>query len=272
MADEEARACRTEFIVGRSLDGQRQRIEADVQHLASHIGPRNIYHFGALEAAARFIEHSLVEAGHSTVLQPYRARNRAFVNIVAEVSGGARQDEIVIVGAHYDTHKNSPGANDNGSAVAALLELARSFAPVNAARTLRLVAFTNEEKPFTRQQDMASRVYARHCRAKGENIVAMVCLETIGCFSQQVGSQWLSFRGLLLPRQGNFLALIANRFSKPLLTQVHRTLKEHESVPYRPIVLPTHFPGAWSSDHWCFWKEGYPALMVTDTGRCPGGC
>ncbi len=148
-----------------------------------------------------------------------------------------------IVGAHYDTHKDSPGANDNGSAIAALLQLARHFARHQTSRTLRLVAFTNEEKPFTRRKDMGSRVYARHCREKGENIIGMICLEIIGCFSQDIGSQWLSFRGLLLPRQGNFLALIANRLSKSLLTQVHQTLKEKGSVLYRPMVLPTHFPG-----------------------------
>jgi len=246
-------------------DGQQERIRRHVTHLASDIGPRNIYHYDALVAAAAFIETSLIEAGYTPTLQPYEARGKAFVNIAAEIPGTDRPAEIVVVGAHYDTHKDSPGANDNGSALAAVLELARHFAPCKPARTLRFVAFTNEETPFTRRKDMGSRVYARACRQRGENIVAMVCLETIGCYSEEIGSQWLSLRGLFLPRRGNFLALVANRDSRSLLTRVREVLQLQASLPFYPVVLPTHFPGAWSSDHWSFWQEGFPALMVTDT-------
>ena len=116
-----------------------------------------------------------------------------------------RANEIVVIGAHYDTHKNSPGADDNGSAVAALLELARHFGARQTSRTLRFVAFANEEAPFTRRKDMGSRVYARDCRQRGQNITGMICLESIGYYSEESGSQWLSLWGLLLPRQGDFL-------------------------------------------------------------------
>ncbi len=111
---------------------------------------------------------------------------------------------------------------------------------------------------------MGSRVYARDCRQRGETIAGMICLESIGYYSEETGSQWLSLWGLLLPRQGDFLALVANRPSRALLARVAGTLQK-ASLPYRPMVLPTHFPGAWSSDHWSFWREGFPALMVTDT-------
>jgi Zn-dependent M28 family amino/carboxypeptidase len=111
---------------------------------------------------------------------------------------------------------------------------------------------------------MGSRVYARDCRRRSENITGMICLESIGYYSEETGSQWLSLWGLLLPRQGDFLALVANRPSRALLARVAGTLQK-ASLPYRPMVLPTHFPGAWSSDHWSFWREGFPALMVTDT-------
>jgi hypothetical protein len=118
---------------------------------------------------------------------------------------------------------------------------------------------------FTRRKDIGSRVYARACREREDNIVGMICLETIGCYSEEVGSQWLSLGGLFLPRRGNFLALVANLFSKALLTQVSETLRRETSLRIRPVTLPSHVPGAWSSDHWSFWREGFPAVMATDT-------
>jgi Zn-dependent M28 family amino/carboxypeptidase len=246
---------------------QRERLERDVIRLASEIGPRNSFHQDALRTALALVEASLAEAGHVPILQPYDTRGQSFANISAEMTGAAdRRDEIVVVGAHYDTHKDSPGADDNGSAVAALLELARHFAHRPTARTLRFVAFTNEEAPFTRRKDMGSRVYARECRRRSDNITAMICLESLGYYSEQPGSQWLSLGGLLLPRRGDFLALVANRPSRQLLARVVTALGQlQQSLPYRPLVLPTNVPGAWSSDHWSFWREGYPALMVTDT-------
>jgi Zn-dependent M28 family amino/carboxypeptidase len=251
-------------LSGEGPGGQQERLKRHVTRLASGIGPRNLYHYEALQAAAAFIETALTEVGHAPALQRYEARGKSFANIIAEIKGSDHPGEIVVVGAHYDTHKNSPGADDNGSAVAALLELARYFAPRQTSRTLRFVAFANEETPFTRRKDMGSRVYARDCRRRGENITGMICLESIGYYSEETGSQWLSLWGLLLPRQGDFLALVANRPSRALLARVAGTLQK-ASLPYRPMVLPTHFPGAWSSDHWSFWREGFPALMVTDT-------
>jgi hypothetical protein len=162
------------FIAGN----QTGRLQGIVAHLASVIGPRNIYHYPALAAAASYIEQCFTAMGHAPVLLPYETRRKAFVNIVAEVRGSTHPEEIVIVGAHYDTHKDSPGANDNGTAVAGMLELARHYASRQAARTLRFAGFTNEEKPFTHRKDMGSRVYARGCRERGERIAGMICLET----------------------------------------------------------------------------------------------
>src|SRR3954469_6372592 len=244
---------------------QSERLKQDVSRLATEIGPRNINYYESLQKAAVYIENSLARTHYSPVLQSYETRGKVFVNISAECLGQERKDEIVVVGAHYDTHKDSPGANDNGTAVAALLALARHFAHRETARTLRFVAFTNEESPFTRRKDMGSRVYARACRERQDNIVGMICLETIGCYSEEVGSQWLALGGLFLPRRGDFLALVANRFSKALLTQVSETLRRETSLRIRPLMLPSHVPGVWSSDHWSFWREGFPALMATDT-------
>lgn len=128
------------------------------------------------------------------------------------------------------------------------------------------MAFTNEERPFTRTKKMGSRVYAMRSRERGENIVGMLSLETIGYCSDEPGSQKLSLGGRLLPRRGDFLALVANRSSRHLLDAVSGSWQRNApAVRHKRVVLPTYFPGAWSSDHWSFWREGYPALMLTDT-------
>jgi Zn-dependent M28 family amino/carboxypeptidase len=240
---------------------QRQ-LRSDVGELAGRIGERNIHHYDSLTAALQFVAHRL---GSDAALQTDEAKGHEFANVSLELAGDAAREEIVVVGAHYDSAKGSPGANDNASGVAALLALADSFRRRRFGRTLRLVAFVNEERPFLRTRKMGSRVYARACRERGENVAAMLSLETIGFCSAAPGSQRLSFGGWLLPTAGDFLALVANRRSRPLLHQTRDAFRRTGNVAVRPLRLPENFPGAWSSDHWSFWREGYAAVMITDT-------
>jgi Zn-dependent M28 family amino/carboxypeptidase len=146
-----------------------------------------------------------------------------------------------------------------------MLALARAFAEKDLSRTLRFVAFTNEERPLLRTAKMGSRVYARHCRERREQIIAMLSIETIGYCSEDRGSQWLSLFGLLYPSRGNFIVLVANIASRRLLGQCSDSFRRHADVDCQTATLPSFFPGAKSSDHWSFWKEGFPALMITDT-------
>jgi Zn-dependent M28 family amino/carboxypeptidase len=241
-------------------------LQHDVEQLAGRIGPRNVYHPAALAEAASFIERSFRELGCTVSPLTYEARGQQFVNIQAELRGTSRPEELVIVGAHYDTHRDSPGANDNASGVAASLALARHFIVERPARTLRFVAFTNEERPFLRTRRMGSRVYAEGCRRRGEKIIAMLSLETIGYCSTRKGSQRLSLFGLVAPRTADFVAIVGNRKSKELLKRVTNAFgRSRATVGCRSYVLPEHAPGGWSSDHWSFWKSGYAAVMVTDT-------
>jgi Zn-dependent M28 family amino/carboxypeptidase len=241
------------------------QLRHDIHRLARDIGERNFQHYAPLCEAAGFIEQAFREAGYTPIRQDYEARGQRFANLIAERRGTAWPPRILVVGAHYDTARSSPGANDNASGVAAVLALARTFADQRLTWTLRFIAFTNEERPFLRTAAMGSRVYAQHCRAIHERIEGMLSLETIGYCSMEKGSQRLSFFGLLAPQRGNFIALVANPRSRPLLRQVSDAFRQHTRIDCETITLPTSFPGAWSSDHWAFWKAGYPALMVTDT-------
>jgi Zn-dependent M28 family amino/carboxypeptidase len=187
-------------------------------------------------------------------------------NIEVEVQGSARASEVVIVGAHYDSVLGAPGANDNGSGVAAVIELVRLFRGSNPARTLRFVTFVNEEPPFSHSDAMGSRHYARRARERGETIVAMFSLETIGYYSDAPGSQRYPFPlGFFYPSTGNFVAFVSNLTSRALLHEATVSFRRHAGIPSEGIAAPAWIPGVDWSDHWSFWREGWPALMVTDT-------
>jgi Zn-dependent M28 family amino/carboxypeptidase len=167
------------------LRRQEEWLRERIEQLADWIGERNVYHYQELCEAASFIEQLFVQAGYQPARQQYEAQGKTFTNIEAEIAGQNYLQDIIIIGAHYDTERGSPGANDNASGVAALLAIARSMADKRLSRTLRFVAFTNEERPFLRTSGMESRVYSRRCRERAENIKGMLSLETIGYCSQE---------------------------------------------------------------------------------------
>ena len=226
----------------------------------------NLFRYAELEASALYIEETLAGLGHAVAAQRYTVQAQEVRNIEVEIRGGDRASEIVVVGAHYDSVLGAPGANDNGSGVAAVLELARLLKDAKPARTLRCVLFVNEEPPFDRTDVMGSRVYARRARERGENIVAMFSLETIGWYSEQPGSQRYPFPlNLFYPSTGDFIAFVSNLASRALLHETIASFRRHAGIPSEAVAAPAWIPGVDWSDHWSFWQEGWPALMVTDT-------
>ena len=172
----------------------REELRANVQKLAGEIGERNMCHYAQLNAAADFIEDSLSRAGLHPRRDSYEMHQQACHNIEAEIPGA--EPEIILVGAHYDSVFGSPGANDNGTGVAATLTLARRFANANPKHTLRFVAFVNEEPPYFLSGEMGSLIYARRCKERDDKISAMISLETIGYFSDAPHSQTYPSPGL----------------------------------------------------------------------------
>jgi len=220
----------------------------------------------ALEEAAQYIERMLAASGYPVRAQRIETALGEVRNLEVEVRGGARGTEIVIVGAHYDSIIGAVGANDNGSGVGAVLELARLFKEAKPARTLRFVAFVNEEPPFYRGDEMGSRYYAQRSKELGDNIVAMFSLETIGYYSERPGSQRYPFPlNFFYPSTGNFIAFVSNLSSRALLHETIASFRRHAEFPSEAVAAPAVLPGVDWSDHWSFWREGYPALMVTDT-------
>ncbi|MEY4705188.1 MAG: hypothetical protein RL042_1390 [Nitrospirota bacterium] len=252
------------------LTGEQRALEQElrthVQQLAGQIGERNIFRHDRLVMAADYIQTTLTAAGHEVRRQPYEVGGKICENIDAEVRGSRRPDEIIVIGAHYDSVQGSPGANDNASGVAAMLALARAFAKAAPARTLRFVAFTNEEPPLFQTPYMGSLVYAKRSRERGEQIRLMLSLETIGYYSDEPGSQHLLFPlNLIYPSTGNFIAFVSNMENGFLVRQLVGSFRRQAQFPSEGGALWGLIPGIGWSDHWAFWEEGFPAVMVTDT-------
>lgn len=244
----------------------RERLQGHVAVLAGTIGERNLWRYEALQAAADYVEQSLRMMGYRVSWQDYVVEGKTVRNIEAERTGAVLPGEIVLLGAHYDSVVGSPGANDNATGVAALLELARRLSKDRPARGVRFVAFVNEEPPFFYTPAMGSRVYARRAAARDERIVAMLSLETLGYYSEAPGSQRYPFPfGFFYPDRGHFVAFVGNLASRALVRRCVRSFRSHTTFPAEGLAAPGWMRGVHWSDHGSFWREGYPALMVTDT-------
>jgi hypothetical protein len=243
----------------------REELRADVQTLAGQIGERNMVRYPQLMAAAEFIEKSFSSAGLQPRRDTYERHNLACHNIETEIPGTSAQ--IVLVGAHYDSVLGAPGANDNGSGVAAVLAMARRFADKRPNQTLRFVAFVNEEPPYFQTAQMGSLVYAGRCKDRGDQISAMISIETIGYFSDAPRSQIYpsSLLGAFYPKVGNFIGFVGNLRSRGLVRRALSTFRRAERLPSEGAAVPGFIPGVAWSDHWSFWRNGYPAIMITDT-------
>jgi Peptidase family M28 len=243
----------------------RTELVSDVQALAGNIGERNFQRYQELVAASDLIERSFSAAGLRSRRDTYEMRGQNFDNIETEIHG--TQPEIVLIGAHYDSVVGSSGANDNGSGVAALLALARRFAGKPCLRTLRFVAFVNEEPFMFQSPEMGSYVCASRCRDRGDQITAMLSLETIGYYSNAPHSQTYPFPGLnlLYPTTGNFIGFVGNVPSRSLVREAIGEFRRHAQVPSQGAALPSGIPGIGWSDQWAFWQHGYPGIMITDT-------
>ncbi len=256
-------------------------LRGHIKTLSSDIGARSLTkNPGGLERAATYVEENFSAAGFKPARQTFSVSGyfndglwgathatQSTANIVAEIPGTTKASEIIIIGAHYDAVQDCPGANDNGSGVAAMLEIAKTLAKEKFPRTIRFVAFTNEEPPFFRSDDMGSYRYAKACKERADNIVAMLSLETIGYYSEKPDSQRFPVEALamLYPKTGNFLTFIGKLDSRTLLTKCAASFIAAAKFPTQTLAAPADLSGVDFSDQLSFWRLGYPGIMVTDT-------
>ena len=249
------------------------RLKGHVVAIASR--EHNVAHYDELEKSARYIETTLESYGYAVNRQTFDAddyvsgsKSVRNIEVVIEPRNAGPETETVVVGAHYDSAPGAPGANDNGSGAAAVIELARLLGDLKRATTrrIRLVLFVNEEPPYFRTEEMGSWQYASALAARSERVAAMYSLETIGYYSDKPGSQRYPFPfGLIFPDRGDFLAFVGTLAARPLVRASIRSFRTHTKFPTIGGVAPAFIPGIDWSDHWAFEQAGFPAIMLTDT-------
>ena len=266
-------------VPGRSHEGPLSPLTPEQAQLAARLRqhvrevatrPHNTSYPHELERAAAYIERALAAAGYDVHRQPFRADGQEVRNIevVVEPAASAADGKTLVVGAHYDSYFHAPGANDNGTGVAGVIELATLLADLRRGSSIRirLVLFVNEEPPYFKTELMGSLVYARRLKQSGEPVLGMISLETLGFYSDEERSQrYPPPLGLLYPTKGNFVAFVGLTSSRAF---VRKTVGSFRAVAPFPSVggtAPGIIPGIDWSDHWSFEQLGIPAVMVTDT-------
>ena len=245
-----------------------QSLERHIATIAAR--EHNVVHYDELEKVARYIEATLASFGYAVGRQEFLVNGKLVRNIDVAIEPGGRSadPDVIVVGAHYDSVSGSPGANDNASGAAAVIELARLLRDLDTVggKRIRLALFVNEEPPYFRTEAMGSLRYARALAQRNERVVAMYSLETIGFYSSDPGSQvYPAPFGLMFPDRGDFVAFVGMMGSRALVRETMRSFRTHTSFPTIGGVAPDFIPGIGWSDHWAFAEQGFQAVMITDT-------
>lgn len=244
-----------------------QRLKNIVTVLSRDIGPRCYTQREQLEKAAVFIEKKFQACGLEPERQSYNAKNNEYHNIFSVVKGTGSSDEIIVIGAHYDTVYGTPGADDNASGIAGMLELARLASENPPSSNIIFAAFTLEEPPFFRTRHMGSYVFAENLYKKNTRVKGMISLEMIGYYSETKGSQYypLPLFRWFYPNSGNYIAFVGNFRSKTFTNRFSTIFRNISSVHVESLNATSLVPGIDFSDHLSFWRFNYPAFMITDT-------
>lgn len=243
-------------------------LRGHVAELAGTIGERGVSEGDSLARAREYITSqlraSVVRGERELSTESLGADGSSAENVLFTLRGSS--PELIVVGAHYDSAPGTPGANDNASGTAIGLYLAKQLAGQRFRRSSSLVFFANEEPPYFQNPGMGSLAHARACAERGDAIVAMLSLESLGFYSDAPKSQRYPWPvGLFYPDRGDFVGFVGNLSSRSLVHQVIGTFRTVSEMPSEGTALPAWVPGVGWSDHWSFWQFGYPAIMITDT-------
>jgi Zn-dependent M28 family amino/carboxypeptidase len=243
-------------------------LTARIEALSTTIGIRHHNHGSSLSTAATHIQTSFEELGFKPFVQQFEFKGTPMHNIGVIIPGRNKAAKWVVAGAHYDTVPTTPGADDNASGVAALLELAKRLKDTNPERTICLCAYANEEHNGGAWENMGSYAHARSLKEQGIEVEGMISLEMLGYFSQEEGSQKYPFPfNLFYPTKGNFIGFVANTDSADFVRYCIEQFRLVATVPSEGTAAPEKFGDIGRSDHWAFWRHGWPAFMLTDTSN-----
>lgn len=245
----------------------KQRLQQHVYHISETIGERSAGQSRKLDQTADYIQQQLESYGYIPTSRSFGEEQ--YRNIEVDLYGREKRAEIIVIGAHYDTTWLTPGADDNASGIAGLLEIANSLKDKRFPRTIRFIAFANEEVPNYRRAEMGSMYSAKRSFTRSELVVGMISLEMIGYFPDQPGSQrYPSILSRFYPDQGNFLAFVSNLVSRDFMLRSISHFREQAVFPSEGLIAPEWLERSIRrSDHASYWYYDYPALMITDTAN-----
>jgi len=241
------------------------RLEAHVRMLSEALVPRDSEHPENLDKVALYIGGEFQKAGGRVREQRYSAHTKSYANVIAQF--GPQKGPRIVLGAHYDAFEALPAADDNASGVAGLIELAYLLGQTPPSHCVELVAYSLEEPPYFSSDRMGSAIHASELRSTGVNVSFMASIEMIGTFSDAKGSQQPTnplFR-VLYPSEGNFIAVVGKFGDVGLIRRVKRGMLRGSALPVLSLNAPSFVYGIDLSDHLNYWKEGFPAVMITDT-------
>lgn len=243
-----------------------ERLRRSVRVLAEEIGPRAATDGGGLARAEDYLRGELEALGYEVHRLPFEVYGREVANLEAVHVGRQPEHPAIVVGAHYDSVTDVPGADDNASGAAVVVELARALARERLRRTVRFVLFTTEEPPYFQSKAMGSLVYARRLERDGIAVAGMLSIESIGYYDEAEGSQQYPFPfDLVYPSRGDFVGFVGNLRSRRLVRRSVGVFRSTTPFPSQGVAATGRTPGIGWSDHWAFWQIGVPAAMVTDT-------
>jgi hypothetical protein len=262
-------SCALQPLYAKNMNKEeiRQHLQQHLQYLSVDLGERCIFRPQSLKAAEDYVAREFETMGYPVRRQPFICQRVQVANVIA---GNPDPQGYYLLGAHFDTVADTPGADDNASGVAVLLEVARLAREAPTPTPWAFVGFTTEEPPAYFTPYMGSRVYAKQARKNREKLLGMLCLESVGYFVQEPDSQQipLALKFLGYSTTGNYLGLVANWHSRPLLQKLEKAFQTASSLPVSTLAVPlggTFIPETRLSDHANFWDEGYQAVMLTDT-------
>lgn len=241
-----------------------ENLKETVSFLSVEIGPRSFRDLEKLNRAADFIEDKFRSYGLGVKRQAFQYGENTYYNIICEVGGTGPP---IVIGAHYDTVSGTPGADDNASGVAVLVELARLSSVDPTGKNIIFAAFSLEEPPVFRSSRMGSHAFAKSLKDEGKTLKGMISLEMVGYFCDRKGCQFypLPFFRWFYPSRGNFISFVGNISSRGLTKRFKSSFKAVSKLPVESLNTISLVPGVDFSDHMSFWKFGYPAFMITDT-------
>lgn len=251
-----------------------ERLKEHMKALTETIGERSVRYPEKLRKTADYIESFYTGLGLQARREPYLYGDFVVENVVAEVSLGERPSQRFLVGAHYDSVTGTVGADDNASAVAVQLELARNLCAMKGREALdlsvRFVSFALEEPPAYATPFMGSRVYVGKMREQGDKLDGMICLEMVGYTCHEPGCQEYPFPLMFLgyPKEGNFIGMVGNVDSRGFMKKIYKAFLGNPDLPVVKLTVPFNgwvMPSVRLSDHASFWDEGYKAVMITDS-------